>query len=114
MLVKITAHKDSLVFDGDPNITEDWIPYQRGCLLYNTDKHLGISKKAFEVLKKVKRGKEEFGEIHAFISIDGRGCFAWKGPYKVIKRIDQLVGSDHYDIDAIRYIEIPNGDDPGC
>jgi hypothetical protein len=111
-IVKITEHKNYLIFDSDPEVkNEDWVPYggsKIGCVIINTGTHLGISPQAAEILKQVKRSRDDIGEVDAWKTEDGRDCFAWLGPCKHIKYADNLDGSRCYSFGEIKYVSIPN------
>jgi hypothetical protein len=115
-IVKVTTYENYLIIESDPEtMNEDWVPYggsKFGCVIVNTNEHLGISSDALEILKKVKRSSDAIGDVDAWKTSDGIDCFSWIGPCKHIIPIDSLEGSRDYDISTISYIDIPNDPPP--
>lgn len=83
MKVKITEFEGNVVIEVlDKNIGKDFIPFgngQVGCTLKNTKKHLGMSKKAWNIINYMKISNDDIGEVMTY-KINNIHCFAWLGP----------------------------------
>lgn len=78
-----------------------------GCVLLDTRKHLGISKRAYALMTQVRRGHDDLGDLDAFETRDkrtnkltGKWCFAWIGP--VINCINSAEAETARDCDMYR------------
>ncbi len=56
-------------------------------------KDVEISEEALELLKKVKKGNDDLGDIDVFKSSDGMIVFSWLGGYLRVLRPDSVEGS---------------------
>ena len=91
MHAKITAYKGMLVCElvADKSIDDEVVttldnPSTFGQVIMNTEKNLGVSKEALELMKTVKIGHDDLGDIDWFSSVKG-DTFGWiGGPYNIV------------------------------
>lgn len=82
-----------------------------GQVVFNTSKHLGISKEALSLLKLLKPGKQALGKLSWF-SHNGTNHFGWLGePYSIFD-VSTLEVSKEYQI--LNHQEIINDVPPGA
>jgi hypothetical protein len=116
--VKVTEYKGYIVIE-TVNPTEkhkDFLPAggsNLGCILSHCSKdNLGISKEGFELLGKVRRGRDDLGEIDIFGAQGANVIFGWLGgAYKIANPKDsECTGSNSYDASLLKgnYSEIEN------
>lgn len=105
--VKVTAYKKFLIIEAlNYQQDEDFIPNTGGnigCLLFNTKKNLGISKEAMNLLKEIKRGGDDLGDLTIFKSKSRGSCFGWLGQPK--KLVNTENGECELSRDSLRDIE---------
>jgi hypothetical protein len=91
--VEVVAYKGLLVIipkDPEKNVGKNfgWYPLGQtriGSVLVDTKKLLGVSRQAFELMKKIEVGRDCIGDIDWWRCDDGTYAFAWFGPiYRVI------------------------------
>lgn len=91
--VEVVAYKGLIVVipnEPEKNVGKDfgWIPMGQtrlGSVLCDTNKYLGVSRQAFELMKRIKVGRDCIGDIDWWACDDGTHAFAWWGPiYRVI------------------------------
>lgn len=111
MKVKVTEYKNVLVIVTlKPEKDDDFCPVTEpgrvGSVLINTGKHLGMSEEALAFMKKLRVSHDDMGEVDAWITDDGRSCFAWLGA------LSRFVGPDadlsNTGFQGIGFIEILN------
>lgn len=90
MLANITSYKGRLVIEllerssTDECVTSLDTPGVFGQVIMNTDKNLGVSSEAVDLMKKVKAGHDSIGEIDWFSSAKG-DTFGWiGGPFTIV------------------------------
>lgn len=89
MKVHVTAHQHFLCIEAlEPEVPlEGWVPIgpgKIGCVIIDTKLHLGISMEAFQLIKKMKPGHDDLGDIDWFACADGKKAFGWIGGFKRI------------------------------
>ena len=108
--VKVTCHEGFLVIETvDPTKDENFYPAggtAMGCVLIDTEKHLGMSDEAFKLLKTMKLSGDDIGEVSAFQSVKG-DCFSWLGPIRRLAQVSKCETSKD-GISDIKYIPIEN------
>jgi len=110
VIAKVTCHNNVLVIEGPaPDFKHaDWVPVgpgKIGCVLMDTAKHLGVSE---EALKKVRRSRDDIGDVDWFASHNNGHCFAWLGGLKAIFG-EGAEGSRTYAVpEPGGYVVIPN------
>ena len=78
-----------------------------GQVIENTKEHLGVSKEAMELLKKVKKGHDDLGDVDWFKANNDHYVFGWiGGPYAIVDPM-KAEGSSTYVVPN-DYIEIEN------
>ena len=91
--VEVVVYKGLLVVipkEPEKNVgkSHGWIPAGQtrlGSVLCDTNKYLGVSRQAFDLMKKIKVGRDCVGDIDWFWCEDGTYAFSWWGPiYRVI------------------------------
>jgi hypothetical protein len=91
--VRVVAYEGLIIIEPiepEKNVGKDfgWIPMGQtriGSVLCDTKKYLGISKEAFELMKKIQVGRDCIGDLDWFACNDGTTAFSWYGPiYRVI------------------------------
>jgi hypothetical protein len=112
MHAHITAYKGRLVLEllakasiPDEVATSLDNPGNIGQVIMNTGKNLGVSAEALELLKQVKRGHDDIGDIDWFRTGD-TAAFGWLGGIYRIADPKQVEGSRTYGI--FDYVAIPN------
>jgi hypothetical protein len=84
LLVRVTAHRGYLIIEAvdltfrHPN----WVPENDnriGCKVLNSAKFVGISAEALNLLKKVKKGWDDIGDLMWWQAGED-WCFGWLGP----------------------------------
>lgn len=109
MKVKITEYTGVIVIETlKPEADKDFVPVgpgKVGSVLTNTRKHLGISKKALVLMKKLPVSSDDIGEVDAWKAGD-RDCFGWLGPLNRIVGLDAELSNTGWG--NIAYIDIPN------
>jgi hypothetical protein len=108
--VKVTCHEGYLVIETvDPTQDDNFYPsggVRIGCVVIDTEKYLGMSNEAFELLKTMKLSGDDIGDISTFQSAKG-DCFSWLGPVKRLADVSQSESSRD-GISDIKYIPIEN------
>ena len=108
--VKVTCHEEFLVIETvDPTADENFVPYggsKIGCVLIDTEKYLGMSDEAFELIKTLKVSGDDIADVSTWESVKGQ-CFSWLGPVKTLIDIPKCDTSRDGIID-IKYIKIEN------
>lgn len=109
--VKVTSHENFLVIETvNPQKDKNFEPVggsKIGSVLMDTGEFLGMSDEAFELMKTVKSGGDDIGDIDTF-ETDTRGqCFAWMGPLKRLVNVNEAECSRTGIID-LKYIPIEN------
>ena len=109
--VQITAHEQNLIIE-TLNEKEDknFIPVgpnRLGSVLIETDKFLGMSKEAADLLKTIKKSHDDIGDICVWKTNDNKDCFSWLGGFKKIIDVTIAEG-DSSGIADIRYVTIKN------
>lgn len=114
MKVKVTAYKGQIVIDTanpEKDVDDFWYPTGRGrmgCVLLNTERYLGVSKEAIELMKGIRRNHDAIGDIGWWKSDNQGYCFSWWGPiYRVIDPTSAEGDRDFF-VQEGKYIEIPN------
>jgi hypothetical protein len=112
----ITAYKGSLIIDliATKSIENEVAtsldgPTRIGQVIMNTGKHLGVSKEAYQILKTIKRGRDDLGDINWFVTTNNNmnaHAFSWLGGPKQIVNPEWAEGGRAYVLGA--YVEIPN------
>ena len=109
--VRITSHKNHLIIETlKPEEDKNFIPVggsRIGCVLIETDKYLGMSKEAFDLLKTIKRSGDDIGDVSAWRTTDNRDCIAWLGNVKRLVNMESAEG-DNGGIADIAYVTIDN------
>ena len=77
-----------------------------GQVIHNTAENLGVSEEALALLKAVKRGHDDLGDIDWFDTSDGKASFGWLGGPYAIKDPVRCEGSSSYKIS--NFVTIPN------
>lgn len=109
--VRITAYKKKLIIE-TVNGKEDanFFPAggsRIGCVLSETEKHLGMSKEAVKILKTIKKSGDDIGDISTWKMDNSKDCIAWLGGLKGI--IDTTVAEgDNKGIVDIGHVTIEN------
>ena len=112
MHAKVTAYKGKLVCElvADKSIENEVVttidtPSTFGQVIMNTAKNLGVSKEALELMKTVKIGRDDLGDIDWFNSVQG-DVFGWiGGPYNII---DPAEAETARGFKILAHIEIEN------
>lgn len=117
MKVMITAYKEHLVFTTTDEKCDDFLPAGEGrigCLLHNpTERLLGISSEAMELLGRIPKSNDDIGDVDCFMSGE-EWNFGWLGGELTTKPVGeghQLSGSKTWDIEMVKrmpHAEIPN------
>ena len=109
--VEVTAYKGHLVINTiKPEKDEDFVPNGNGnigCVLMNAQKHLGMSKEAAALAKKIKTGNDAIGDVMAWLSNDKGNCFGWIGGTKRVANIEQIECSRD-GMSSLKYVKIEN------
>lgn len=111
-VVVVTAHKGFLIIDA-ANMgkeSKDWIPIggsRIGCVIANTKKHLQVSEEALELLGKIKRCRDDIGDVDWFESGDMK-VFAWLGPTTRLVNPAEAEGSRTYKVYRDDCTIVPN------
>jgi hypothetical protein len=112
MHAHITAYKGKLVLElrvtkSIPNevVTNLDKPGNLGQVIMDTARNLGVSAEALELLKKVRRGHDDLGDIDWFRAGDS-AAFGWLGGIYRIADPEQVEGSSSYGTFA--HVVIPN------
>jgi hypothetical protein len=79
-----------------------------GCVTFHTDKFLGVSAEAFELMKTIKNGFDDLSHIDWFITDEGESVFAWLGGLYVILDPKEVEGARYYAVREGMYVPIPN------
>jgi len=107
---KITAYKNYLLIEATGDRQDaHFIPANHarvGCIVIGTKDHLGVSKEAMALLKKVPKSIDDVGDVMVWKSGDNI-CFGWLGGLKSIKNATKIE-SDRYGITDFDFVEIPN------
>jgi hypothetical protein len=114
--VKLHEYKGILVIEtvNPQKKHSDFIPSgdgRFGCVLAKCDPTtLGISKEAFALLSKVKRGRDSLGDLDIFKANDNQVVFGWIGGVFALQDPKQSTGSREYDPSLLtgKYKEIAN------
>lgn len=111
--VKITAYKDRLIIEAiDPENPHDrWTPNgpgKIGSVIGDTKTNLGISNQAYALLKRIRRSRDDIGDIDWFACDDGTYAFAWLGSFKKIVDPKEAEGSRTYVAPEGQYVKIKN------
>ena len=111
MKVKVTAHDKYLVIT-TINSEEDknFIPVggsRIGNVVIQTDKYLGMSKEAKELLNTIKPSGDDIGDVSAWKTTDNKYCFSWLGGINKIINMEKAE-TDNQGIIDVPYITIPN------
>lgn len=110
--VKIVEYKGNIIIETlkpekDDNFLPVTEPGKVGSVLKNTEKYLGISNKAWKIIKSFRRSGDDIGEVMAWNSKDGNnGCFGWLGG--LTRRIGPLATVDRNGIADIKFVSIQN------
>lgn len=101
-IVKVYAHKRHLIICSDEDAkNKDWVPIgegKLGCVLLRTNRHLGISQEAIDLLKELKPGPDSIGDVDWFKSNEDGYCFSWLGGTKMMIDIKHVVPSRDYEV----------------
>jgi hypothetical protein len=111
--VQVTTHDGFLIIETiKPQKDEFFIPaggQNIGCVLSRTNKFLGMSKEAFELLKTIKTSYDGIGDVMAWKAGEDY-CFGWLGGLRSL--IDIKTGDVTCSIDKIPddlpFIQIKN------
>ena len=111
ILVRVTFYKGWVIIDGPDSDTldPDWLPAGHGrigCLVTNTSSRLGVSPEALTALKRVKRGRDDIGDVMWFKADTDYHTFGWLGGPKKILNPDTAEGDSTYKVGP--HIAIPN------
>lgn len=118
MHARITAYKGMLVLEllatksiSNEVATSLDTPGNMGQVIMDTAKHLGVSIEALELMKPLRRGHDDLGDIDWFQSTGSGDCFAWLGGPYAIKDPKKLETSSSWRIGAHQVItnEVPAG-----
>lgn len=108
--VKVTCHEGFLVIETvDPTQDDNFYPAggsRIGCVVIDTEKYLGMSNEAFELLKTMKLSGDDIGDVSTFQSLKG-DCLSWMGPVKRLVHVSECETSKDGIFD-IKYIPIEN------
>lgn len=109
MKVKVTEYRNLIVIETlKPEADKDFVPVgpgKVGSVLINTRKHLGISKKALALMKRLDVSSDDIGEIDAWKAGD-RDCFSWMGPLSRVVGLNADLARGGWA--NIAHIDIPN------
>ena len=79
---------------------DGWYPSnldRGGCVIADTEKNLGISVEAFDLMQTIKRNNDSVGDISWWACDDGTHAFSWWGAiYRVIDPNDSEAPRDFY------------------
>jgi hypothetical protein len=111
--VRITCHDGFLVIDTLKPQEDEWfVPAggsRIGCVLLNTEKHLEMSDKAFELLKTMKGSYDDIGDVSTWeVSENGYQCISWLGPTKRIVNVAKSESSREGILSNLKYKKIKN------
>lgn len=105
MYAKVTAYKGRILCQLLATASNDNVassidrPGNMGQVIMDTEKYLGVSDEAIELLKTVKNGRDAIGDVDWFKSSDGKMNFAWFGP------VNRIINPD--DAEAARGFRVP-------
>jgi hypothetical protein len=84
--VKVTTKGKFLIIETvDPTADKNFVPMSgsnMGCSLIDTKNLLGISKEAMNLIKTMKKGGDDLGDLNLWKSEKRGHCFAWLGGIK--------------------------------
>ena len=111
---KVTAHKGILVLEllAEKSIENEVVttldtPSTIGQVIMDTGAHLGVSAEALELLKGIKRGHDDLGDVDWFSASDGEAVFGWLGGPKRLCNPTKIEGSSSYSA-SLPHVLIPN------
>lgn len=112
-MIRVLAYKNILVIDTPEKYwggTEFFIPNggsNIGCLVMDTKKHLGVSKEAMTLLRKIKKSGDDIGDVMWWEN-EGSCTFGWLGPAIRLVNPDVCEGDNDYAVREGQYVEVPN------
>ena len=111
MKVKVTEYKNILIIETlKPEKDKNFMPVTElgkvGSVLMDTEKHLGISEEALAFMRKLQVSGDDIGEVDAWQTTDGRGCFGWLGSLNRFVSPDATLSNSGFG--NIKFITIPN------
>lgn len=118
MHARITAYKGQLVLEllaaqSIPNEVATSLdsPGNLGQVIMNTAQNLGVSAEALALMKGLKRGHDDLGDIDWFTSQGAGDCFGWLGGPYAIKNPQQVETSSSWKMGAHVVIDnvVPEG-----
>ncbi|MCK5613623.1 hypothetical protein KAR91_67780 [Candidatus Pacearchaeota archaeon] len=117
--VKVVAYESHIIIETvKPDADENFVPFggsNIGCVLMDTKKYLGISKEAWKLMKKIKKGGGDIGDVALWKSDKKGDCFSWLGgTHKLINTSDNQIESSRDGIVDIAHITIPNNVPPAA
>jgi len=107
--VRVVAYKGLIIIEPiepENNVGKEfgWVPMGQtriGSVICDTNKYLGVSREAFELMKQIKQGSDCIGDISWFLCSDGTWAFSWFGPiYRVINP-DTAIGDRDFKVTDI-------------
>lgn len=109
--VKIVEYKGEIIIETlkpekDDNFIPATEPGKVGSVIINTEKYLGISDKAWKIIKGFKKSGDCIGEVDAWKTNDGKSCFGWLGAMG--RRIGQWAETSRNGIADIKFVPIQN------
>lgn len=116
MHARVTAYKGHLVIEllttksipGETAVSMD-NPQRFGQVIMNTEKNLGVSQEAIEVMKTLKRGRDSLGAVDWFATSTADGpahAFSWIGGQYAIVNPEDTETSRQWEMG--KYVTIPN------
>jgi hypothetical protein len=109
--VKVTCYKEFLIIEAvKPDKDKNFIPTggsKIGCVLIDTEKYLGMSDEAYELLKTIKPSNDAIGDVMTWEANEMGHCFGWLGPIKRLVNPKTSECSRDGIID-LKYVKIPN------
>lgn len=109
--VKVTTYKQNIIIETiDEKEDKNFVPAggsRFGSVLIETDKFLGMSKEAVELLKTLKKSHDAIGDVTTWKTNDNRDCFGWIGGFKRIVNMTTAEG-DRDGIIDIKHVTIEN------
>lgn len=110
--VKVTSHGDYVIieplqFEEEKDIFYPCGNGRVGNVLIGTEKHLGMSEEAVELLKKIKKSHDDIGDVQTWKSDNKGDCFGWIGGIFGLFNVTKAEG-DRDGIIDIAHVTIPN------
>lgn len=75
-------------------------------IIRDTARHLGVSKEALALLKRVRRSPDSAGDLDWSRDADGKACFGWCGGDCLIVSPETCLGSNRFNVRSC--VDIPN------